>query len=100
MSLRLRAAAGGGSGARLWTGGVLLAEWLCRAAAKGHLRLRGKRVVELGAGAAALPALACAKHGARSLATDGLQERPRNMWLWGCLGLFLSLECHLEGDEL
>lgn len=90
----MRAAAGGGSGARLWTGGVLLAEWLCRAAAKGHLRLRGKQVVELGAGAAALPALACARHGARSLATDGLQE------LWGCLGLFLSLECHLEGDEL
>ncbi|CAK9056919.1 unnamed protein product [Durusdinium trenchii] len=31
VSLHLRAAAGGGTGARLWTGGVLLAEWLLQA---------------------------------------------------------------------
>lgn len=75
VSLQLRAAVGGGTGARLWTGGILLAEWLLHATKDG-LRLKGKQVLELGAGAAALPSIVAARYGGAKhvLATDGLEE--------------------------
>ncbi|CAL1142507.1 unnamed protein product [Cladocopium goreaui] len=75
VSLQLRAAVGGGTCARLWTGGILLAEWLLHATKDG-LRLKGKQVLELGAGAAALPSIVAARYGGAKnvLATDGLEE--------------------------
>eukprot|EP00913_Durusdinium_trenchii_P035698 g33403.t1 len=72
VSLHLRAAAGGGTGARLWTGGVLLAEWLLQAE-QAEL-LKGKQVLELGAGAAALPSVAAAAGAGAVVATEGVEE--------------------------
>eukprot|EP00435_Cladocopium_sp_Y103_P044251 s613_g12.t1 len=74
VSLHLRAAVGGGTGARLWTGGMLLAEWLLQATKDG-LRLKDKQVLELGAGAAALPSIVAARCGASVVATDGLEVK-------------------------
>jgi len=73
ISLHLRAAVGGGTGARLWTGGMLLAEWLLQATKDGFL-LKDKQVLELGAGAAALPSIVAARCGALVTATDGVEE--------------------------
>eukprot|EP00811_Abedinium_folium_P033456 NODE_6418_length_1674_cov_4.365223.p1 GENE.NODE_6418_length_1674_cov_4.365223~~NODE_6418_length_1674_cov_4.365223.p1 ORF type:complete len:386 (-),score=120.39 NODE_6418_length_1674_cov_4.365223:394-1551(-) len=70
---------GGGTGAKVWSGGVLLAEWLARGAELNErgkttsLDLRGQAMLELGAGIAALPSLAAAGLGAaRVVASDGV----------------------------
>lgn len=78
VSLVLPQSAGGGTGARLWSGGVLLSEWLARSVGSSPLLppgFSGKDVLELGAGCAALPATCAARLGARSVvATDLLAD--------------------------
>eukprot|EP00928_Gymnodinium_smaydae_P051901 TRINITY_DN35596_c0_g1_i1.p2 TRINITY_DN35596_c0_g1~~TRINITY_DN35596_c0_g1_i1.p2 ORF type:complete len:217 (-),score=66.40 TRINITY_DN35596_c0_g1_i1:478-1128(-) len=89
VALTVRRLEGGGTGARLWSGGVLLAEWLARGATvqpdvaaelggplPGNcVDLQGKDVLELGAGAAALPSAVAARLGARRvLASDAVAE--------------------------
>ncbi|CAE8597587.1 unnamed protein product, partial [Polarella glacialis] len=75
VSLVLRSGSSGGTGARLWSGGTLLAEWLLRADPSVGLIVKGADVLELGAGAAALPSIAAMRLGARRvLATDTVQQ--------------------------
>lgn len=80
IRVALRRGDGGGTGSKLWSGGMLLAEWLARGAgwrgsAQRCLDIAGKDVLELGAGIAALPSIVAAKSGAlRVLATDGLAD--------------------------
>lgn len=70
VKINLRGGEVGGTGMKLWPGGILLADWLCH---NGRGILEGLDVLELGAGVAALPSLAAAQCGARRVvASDGL----------------------------
>eukprot|EP00933_Yihiella_yeosuensis_P060066 TRINITY_DN6203_c0_g1_i1.p1 TRINITY_DN6203_c0_g1~~TRINITY_DN6203_c0_g1_i1.p1 ORF type:complete len:369 (+),score=89.31 TRINITY_DN6203_c0_g1_i1:96-1202(+) len=74
VSLSVWPGSGGGTGAKLWSGGSLLAEWLLRNSTVQEL-MEGADVIELGAGAAALPSIVAARFGARKVvATDILQS--------------------------
>lgn len=75
VRLRLSTGPGGGTGSKLWSGGLLLAEWIMHDGASGSplLPFVGHEVLELGAGSAALPSVAAASRGARKVvATDGI----------------------------
>jgi len=61
---------GGGTGARIWPAGIILAEWLARS----PLALAGKDVLELGAGTTGFPSIVASHRGARAVATDGLER--------------------------
>jgi len=65
VSLTLSPGVGGGTGAKLWPGGVLLALWLLREAIDnsiGGVTFSNSRVLELGAGSTALPSMVAAAH--------------------------------------
>jgi predicted nicotinamide N-methyase len=72
VRLELNSGVGGGTGSRLWSGGLLLAEWIKQAHRDlAVLSLPGRSVLELGAGAAALPSIAASQCGAKCVvATD------------------------------
>ena len=81
-AVTLRPGVGRGTGAKLWTGGILLAEWLARGAGGlcatadarqcAPVKLQGMDVLELGAGCTALPAIVAARRGARSVVSTDL----------------------------
>ena len=73
IKLVLSPSLGGGTGSQLWSGGLLLAEWLKHAHTTNSesFSLVGSSVLELGAGAAALPSIAASQCGAKTVvATD------------------------------
>lgn len=71
--LELPEGIGGGTGMKLWPASLVLAEWLL--SDSGRSAVGGRSVLELGAGAAALPSIAAGLAGAKCVvASDGVSD--------------------------
>eukprot|EP00929_Paragymnodinium_shiwhaense_P099941 TRINITY_DN61885_c0_g1_i1.p1 TRINITY_DN61885_c0_g1~~TRINITY_DN61885_c0_g1_i1.p1 ORF type:complete len:336 (+),score=40.01 TRINITY_DN61885_c0_g1_i1:162-1169(+) len=92
LSVELPYGPGLGTGGKLWSGGILLAEWLARGSE--GLDVSGKDVLELGAGCAALPCLVLASQEFQCYSGQKANSLVASDALAGAVGCCSKNACH------